>query len=93
MTCLDLKTGKPVVDEGERVKAGIASTPHRWPRTATFTLASLEGSITVVQAGEDEPNVVYSVKLPEPIRATPAISENTLFVRSDKFLYAFAEKK
>jgi hypothetical protein len=47
----------------------------------------------VIQAGEDEPILEYSVKLPEPIRATPAISKNTLYVRSDKFLYAFAEKK
>ena len=29
------------------------------------------------------------VKLAEPVRATPAITHDTLYVRSDKFLYAF----
>ena len=46
-----------------------------------------------MKAGEDGPDVVYSVKLDEPVRATPAIAHDTLFVRSDKFLYAFKERK
>ena len=47
----------------------------------------------MIEAGEDEPTVVHSVKLGEPVRATPAIAQDTLYVRSDKFLYAFGEKK
>lgn len=92
MTCLDLKTGKPVY-EGERVKAGARFYASPVAANGHIYLSALDGTIAVVQAGEDEPNLVYSVKLPEPIRATPAISKNTLFVRSDKFLYAFSEKK
>ena len=56
-------------------------------------IASLEGTIAVIAAGEDAPDVVYSVKLPEGVRATPAIAHDTLFIRSDKFLYAFRAGK
>ena len=44
-------------------------------------------------AGDDEPTVVHSVKLPDPVRATPAVAHDTLFVRTDKSLYAFAGSK
>ena len=49
----------------------------------------LINNLAVIAAGEDVPDVVHSVKLPEGVRATPAISRDTLYVRSDKFLYAF----
>ena len=62
-----------------------------WPTRGVYSLSGSGGP--VIAAGEDEPNVVYSVKLPEGVRGTPAIAHDTLFVRSEKFLYAFAEKK
>jgi outer membrane protein assembly factor BamB len=92
MACLDLKTGRAVF-EGERIKTGPRHYASPVAANGHIYLAALDGTVAVIQAGEDEPNLVYSVKLPEQIRATPAISHNTLFVRSDKFLYAFAEKK
>lgn len=92
MTCLDAKTGKPVY-EAERVKAGTRFYASPVAANGHLYLASLEGVVTVVVAGEDAPDVAHSVKLAEPVRATPAIAHNTLYVRSDKFLYAFAEKK
>lgn len=92
MTCLDAKTGKPVY-EAERVKAGARYYASPVAANGHIYIAALDGVVAVIQAGEDEPNVVHSVKFAEPVRATPAISHNTLYVRSDKFLYAFAEKK
>ncbi len=92
MTCLDAKTGKPVY-EAERVKAGARYYASPVAANGHIYIASLEGTVAVIVAGEDAPDVVYSVKLPEPVRATPAIAHNTLYVRSDKFLYAFTEKK
>ena len=92
LTCLDAKTGKPVY-EAERVKAGPRFYASPVAADGHLYLASLDGTVTVVAAGGDEPDVVYTVKLPEPVRATPAIAHDTLYVRTDKSLYAFAAKK
>ena len=92
MTCLDAKTGKPVY-EAERLKAGPRFYASPVAANGHIYISALDGSIAVVAAGEDAPDVVHSTKLTEPIRATPAIAHDTLFVRSDKFLYAFTEKK
>jgi outer membrane protein assembly factor BamB len=91
MTCLVAKTGKPIY-EGERLKAGQRYYSSPVAANGHIYIASLDGTIAVIAAGEDAPDVVYSVKLAEGIRATPAISHDTLFVRSDKFLYAFVNK-
>ncbi|HEY1190067.1 MAG TPA: PQQ-binding-like beta-propeller repeat protein, partial [Gemmata sp.] len=85
LTCLDAKTGKPVY-EAERVKAGTRFYASPVAANGHIYLASLEGMVTVVVAGEDAPDVAHSVKLPEPVRATPALAHNTLYIRSDKFL-------
>lgn len=92
LTCLDAKTGKPVY-EAERVKGGARYYASPVAAGGHIYLASLEGTVAVVVAGEDAPDVVYSVKLGDPIRATPAIAHDTLYIRSDKFLYAFGAKK
>lgn len=92
LTCLDAKTGKPVY-EGERIKAGTRYYASPVAANGHIYIASLDGTVAVIPADENEPDVVHSVKLPEPVRATPAIAHNTLYVRSDKFLYAFSAKK
>ena len=92
MTCLDAATGKPVY-EGERVKAGPMVYASPVAANGHLYLAGLDGTVAVVAAGEDAPDVVHSVKLAEPVRATPAIAHDTLYVRSDKFLYAFRAGK
>ena len=91
MTCLDAKTGKPVY-EAERVKAGPRAYASPVAANGHIYIAALDGTVTVIVAGEDAPDVAYSVKLGEPVRATPAIAHHTLYIRSDKFLYAFASK-
>jgi len=91
MTCLEAASGKPVY-EGERVKAGPQSYASPVAANGHIYLAGLDGTVAVVVAGEDAPDVVHSVRLIEPVRATPAIAHDTLYVRSDKFLYAFKAK-
>ena len=88
LTCLNAKTGKPLFEE-ERVKAGPRYYASPVAANGNLYIAALDGTIAVIAAGEDTPDVVYSTKLAEPIRATPAIAHDTLYVRSDKFLYAF----
>ena len=47
-----------------------------------------------VLAGSAKPEVVAkNPKLGERVAATPAIADDTLYVRTEKHLYAFAEKK
>jgi outer membrane protein assembly factor BamB len=53
-----------------------------------------DGSITVLKAGSDKPEVLATnPKLGERTAATPAFADDALFVRTEKHLYAFAEKK
>jgi outer membrane protein assembly factor BamB len=91
LTCLDAKTGKPVY-EAERLKAGPRYYASPVAANGHIYIAGLDGTIAVIAAGEDAPDVVHSVKLAEGVRATPAIAHDTLYVRSDKFLYAFTTK-
>jgi outer membrane protein assembly factor BamB len=58
-------------------------------------LTSLEdGTVTVLKAGSDKPEVVsQNPGLSERVAATPAIVDNTLYVRTAGHLYAFAEQQ
>ena len=91
MTCLDAKTGKPIY-AAERVRAGARYYASPVAANGHIYIAALDGTVAVIVAGEDEPTLAHSVKLTEGVRATPALAGNTLYIRSDKFLYAFAEK-
>jgi outer membrane protein assembly factor BamB len=92
LTCLDANTGKEVY-AGERFKAGARYYASPLAANGHIYVAALDGTVAVVKAGEEEPEVVHSVKLPDPVRATPAVAHHTLFVRSDKHLYAFRDAK
>ncbi len=53
-----------------------------------------DGTVSVVKAGTAKPELVArNPKLGERVSATPAIADNTLYVRTASKLYAFAEKK
>ena len=55
-------------------------------------LASNRGVITVVKAGRRF-EIMHQNNLINPVFATPAIDKNTLYVRTEKTLWAFREKK
>jgi outer membrane protein assembly factor BamB len=56
-------------------------------------LASLaDGTITVLKAGAASPEVVAkNPPLGERISATPAIADNTIYIRTAEHLYAFSD--
>jgi len=53
-------------------------------------LCGLDNSVIVVRAG-NVPEKVSSAKLDDRIVATPAVAGNTIYIRTNKTLYAFAE--
>jgi outer membrane protein assembly factor BamB len=94
VTAYDAKSGKAAYVQERAVAAGryyaspVAANGHIY-----FT-ALEDGSITVLKAGATEPTVVANnPKLNERVAATPAIADNTLYVRTAGHLYAFAEKR
>ena len=91
VTTYDAKTGKEVYQE--RVAAAGKYYASPVAANGKIYFISLDGAITVLKAGTDKPEVLAAnPKLGERTVATPALAENTFFVRTDKQLYAFAEK-
>jgi outer membrane protein assembly factor BamB len=94
VTAYDAKTGKDVyvqervASSGKYYASPVAANGHIY-----FTELD-DGVITVLKAGADKPTVVSkNPKLGERTAATPAIADDTLYVRTAGHLYAFGEKK
>jgi len=89
VTAYDAKTGKQAYQKraaagGKYYASPVAAGDHIY-----FT--SLDGEITVLKAGSEQPEVAaQNASLEERIAATPAIADNTLYVRTAGHLYAFA---
>jgi outer membrane protein assembly factor BamB len=94
VTAYDAKSGRQIYLQERALPAGpywaspVAANGHIY-----FT--SLEdGAVTVLKAGAAKPGVVArNPGLGERVAATPAIADNTLYIRTDGHLYAFAEKR
>ena len=94
VTAYDAKTGKDVyAQERELANGKYYASPVAANGHIYFT--SLEdGTVTVLKAGAAKPEVVAkNPKLGERVAATPAIADDTLYVRTAGHLYAFAAKK
>ena len=94
VTAYDAKTGKEVylqervVHQGRYYASPVAANGHLY-----FTSLD-EGVITVLKAGADKATVVAkNPQLAERTAATPAIADDTLYVRTSGHLYAFGEKR
>jgi outer membrane protein assembly factor BamB len=86
----EVKTGKEVYI-GKQVGLGqVFASPVA--AGGYIYLCGLNGSVIVIRAG-GMPTKVSSAKLDDRIAATPAIAGNTLYIRTNKMLYAFAERK
>jgi outer membrane protein assembly factor BamB len=92
VTAYDVKTGEEVYQR----RAVASGTYYASPVAANGNIyfASLQdGAITVLKAGEPSPMVVaQNPPLGERLAATPAIADNTLYIRTAEHLYAFAEE-
>jgi outer membrane protein assembly factor BamB len=90
LCAFDVKTGKEVYADEQVGLAGVYASPVA--ADGHVYLCGLDKSLVVVKAGEF-PERVCATKLDDRIAATPAIADDTLYVRTGKTLYAFAEKK
>jgi outer membrane protein assembly factor BamB len=92
LTAYDMETGKQLYMERGVQPGRYYASPVAANGKVYF--ASLdEGIITVIESGADKPTEVSkSEPFGERIAATPAIADNTLYVRTAGHLYAFGEK-
>jgi outer membrane protein assembly factor BamB len=92
VTAYDAKTGTEVYQERVAAAGKYYASPVAANGNIYFT--TLDGAVTVLKAGSDKAEVVATnPKLGERTAATPAVAGDTLFIRTDKHLYAFAGKK
>jgi outer membrane protein assembly factor BamB len=89
LACRDLATGALIYDNRIDAPGGYFASPVL--ADGRIYLASDGGAITVVKAG-DAFEVLAHNELGDPIIASPAIAENTFYVRSAKRLWAFGRK-
>jgi outer membrane protein assembly factor BamB len=91
LTCYDAKTGEQIYKErmtGEN--GGLAFTASPLAADGHLFLTAEDGQVVVVKAGADF-ELVRINQLNQSILATPAISEGTIFFRTQKSLIAVSE--
>jgi outer membrane protein assembly factor BamB len=91
VTAYNARTGDEVYMERAIASGRYYASPVA--ANGNIYFASLDdGSVTVLRAGSDKPEVIArNAKLGERTAATPAIADDTLYIRTEKHLYAFAE--
>src|SRR5262245_42434855 len=91
VTAYDTTSGKQVFQErasaGRYYASPIAANGHVY-----FTCLD-DGAVTVLKVGDKAEVVATNPKLGERAAATPAIADDTLYLRTAGHLYAFSEKK
>jgi outer membrane protein assembly factor BamB len=94
VTAFAAKSGKPVYLQQRVLPAGSYwASPVAANGYIYFTSLD-DGAVTVLKAGTAKPEVVaQNPGLGERVGATPVIADDTLYIRTDGHLYAFAEKK
>lgn len=94
VTAYDAQSGKEVYLQERAAGSGrYYASPVAANGNIYFTSLD-DGAVTVLKAGTPKPEVVASnPALGERVAATPAIADNTLYIRTEKHLYAFGEKK
>lgn len=89
-TVVEPKTGRRLLDR-ERLGSGGQAIASPIAANGYIYTVNESGTFTVVRAG-DTLNVVAINKLGESVRTTPAISGQSLYVRSSGHLWAFKSK-
>jgi outer membrane protein assembly factor BamB len=94
VTAYDARTGQEIYVQERAASSGrYYASPVAANGNIYFTSLD-DGAVTVLKAGTNKPEVIASNPgLGERVAATPAIADNTLYIRSEKHLYAFGEKK
>jgi outer membrane protein assembly factor BamB len=89
LVCRDVDTGKLIYENRIDSPGGYFASPIE--AGGSIYVCSDRGAITVIKPGNSF-EVLARNELQEPINASPAIVDNTLFVRSANRLWAFADK-
>ena len=86
LSCLELQSGKSAY----QMRTGGRGTHYASPLIADGKLFCIAGNgrITVLTLGPD-PKILATNNLNEKVYATPAIADDTLYVRTHSNLYAF----
>jgi outer membrane protein assembly factor BamB len=94
VTAYDAKTGSEIYTQ-ERAAAPGRYYASPVAANGNIYLTSLEdGVVTVIKAGTAKPErLVKNPKFGERVTATPAIADDTIYLRTASKLYAFADKK
>jgi outer membrane protein assembly factor BamB len=94
VTAYDAKTGKQLylqertLPPGQYWSSPVAANGH------IYFVSLEDGAVTVLKAGTAKPEIVArNPALDERVATTPAIADDTLYIRTEGHLYAFAEKK
>jgi outer membrane protein assembly factor BamB len=90
VTCLKAATGEPVYEQ-ERLGSPGSYYSSLVAANGVIYACSVNGVVTSFRAG-DKCEVISKNELKERISATPAIADDTLYLRTDKHLYAFKAK-
>jgi outer membrane protein assembly factor BamB len=94
VTAYDAKTGKEVYVQERGIAAGRYYTSPVAANGHIYFTSLEDGTVTVIKAGADDLEVVAkNQKLGERTAATPAIADDTLYIRTAGHLYAFSAKK
>jgi outer membrane protein assembly factor BamB len=92
VTAYDLETGKELYQKRAVASGSYYASPVAAGGNIYFTSLA-DGAITVIEGGSRPPKVVKkNPPLGERVGATPAIVDDTMYVRTATRLYAFAEK-
>lgn len=92
-TAYDAKTGKELYVQKRAAANGRYYASPVAANGNIYVVSLDDGTFTVLKAGADKPEVVAeNPKLDEKTSATPAIVDNTIYVRTANHLWAFAEK-
>jgi outer membrane protein assembly factor BamB len=91
VTCLKAASGEPIYEQ-ERLGAQGSYYSSLVAANGVIYACSVNGAVTAFRAGQNL-EVIATNELKERISATPAIADDTLYVRTDKHLYAFKSKQ
>ena len=86
VTCLDAKTGE-LVYEGGRVPVPATFTASPVAFGGKILLTSEDGDTFVMRAGPEH-EILSTNSLDEPVYASPALANSTIFIRGEHHLFA-----
>ena len=89
--CIRAASGEVIYEERVGASGGYCASPVA--ASGRIYLASHPGTIAVLDGTTEKLNVLARNELRERIWATPALVENTIYVRTEQHLYAFSAVK